>query len=60
MDKYIKCFSKHDANILKDKGFIFLYFQNEVWYFENNHNLTVKFSEDKILHNCKFTNTVNF
>jgi hypothetical protein len=34
MKKFIKCFTEDKANELKNKGFVFLYEQNGIWFFE--------------------------
>lgn len=58
--KYIKCFSNEKAESLKYVGYKFLYEQNGVYYFENNPQLTVKFSTSDLLNDTKPSLTVNF
>lgn len=60
MNKYIKCFSEEDLTKLQQLGFIYLFSQNGVHYFENSEKLNVKFSKNKLFEDVKFTNTLNF
>jgi hypothetical protein len=60
MKKYIKCFSDDKANELEMHGFIFLYKQNGVFYFENNESLTTNFSNNELFNDTKQTTTLNF
>jgi hypothetical protein len=54
-NKYIKCFSIKKKNQLLDAGYKYLYMNNGTYYFENNQNLTIKFSDSDILKDTKFS-----
>ena len=59
-NRYLKCFSKEKFQQLKDVGFLFLYEQNGVYYFENNDKLIKQFSKDNLFENTKSSMTINF
>lgn len=59
--KYIKCFSEEKLEELKLAGYKYLYENNGVYYFENNQDLTVKFSSNSncnILQNTKLSSWI--
>lgn len=58
--KYIKCFSSEEKDILVERGFVFLFEQNDVFYFENKNNTTSNFSADDLVEKIRFTNSLNF
>lgn len=47
--RYIKCFTKEKSDELIEVGYKYLYESNGVFYFEDNQNITVKFSDNKNL-----------
>jgi hypothetical protein len=55
--KYIKCFTQNKSKQLQEAGYKFLYESNGVFYFEDNQNITVKFSDDNsnILKDTKYS-----
>jgi len=59
MEKYIKCFSEEKCSNLIKSGFTFLYEQNSVFYLENNEKLNIKFSDNELFEDIKFSNTIN-
>jgi hypothetical protein len=59
-NKYIKAFSKEKSYQLLSAGYIFLYEQNGVYYYQNNNDITEKFSCSDLLKDTKFSTTVNF
>lgn len=54
-NKYIKCFSQEKSEELKRAGYKYLYEDGGVFYFENNSDLTVKFSESNLLKDTKLS-----
>jgi len=59
-NKYLKCFSQEKFKQLKNAGFLFLYEQNGIYYFENNDKLIKQFSKDNLFENTKSSMTINF
>jgi hypothetical protein len=57
--KYLKCFTNDKAEQLKQLGYTYLYDKNGVYYFQNNENLTIKFSDNDILNGVKQSMTIN-
>lgn len=58
--KYLKCFSQEKSTQLSQIGYLFLYEQNGVYYHQNNEEITINFSNNKVLDDVKFSTTVNF
>lgn len=60
--RYIKAFSKIKSEELIEIGYKFLYESNGVFYFEDNQNLTAKFSNnsdnDNFLKGIKYSNYI--
>lgn len=59
--KYIKCFSSDKVDYLKNIGFVFLYEQNGVYYFEDKDKLSKKINfSDYNFNDCEVVNRLNF
>lgn len=59
MEKYVKCFTKSDADVLTGLGYEFLYEKNDVYWFENNKEVSACFSNSKAMTNLTFSDTLN-
>jgi hypothetical protein len=57
-NKYLKCFDEVKKNQLIECGYKYLYTSNGVFYFEENQDLTIKFSKSNILQNTKFSSWI--
>lgn len=57
--KYLKCFNSDKAEQLRQVGYTYLYEKNGVYYFQNNENLTIKFSSNDVLNGVKQSMTIN-
>lgn len=51
--KYIKCFTHEKSAELKLVGYKYLYESDGIFYFEDNQDLTIKFSNINILKDTK-------
>jgi hypothetical protein len=51
--RYFKVFSKKKSEVFIEIGYKFLYEANGVYWFEDDQNLTAKFSDNKILKDTK-------
>jgi hypothetical protein len=56
--RYIKCYSEEKSEELKLAGYRYLYQDNGVYFFENNKDLSVKFSNSDILKDIKFSSWI--
>jgi hypothetical protein len=59
-NKYLKCFSQEKFEQLKEAGYKYLYESNDIFYFLNSKELTVKFSNSNLLEDTKLSMWINF
>jgi hypothetical protein len=57
--KYIKAFSEEKAEQLKQAGYKHLFEKNGVYFFEENYDITVKFSNSNLLNDTKSSMWIN-
>lgn len=53
--KYVHCFDLEKSETLNEAGYDFLYEKDGIYYHLNNEDITVKFSDDDILKDCKLS-----
>ena len=56
--KYIKCFTQEKSKQLQEAGYKYLYESGGIFYFEDNKDLSAKFSDIDILSNTKYSSWI--